>query len=76
LSHVDALRESDDNVNSYELFEDRKNDSICYSVKTFDNEKYLQAHNGSEELKRFLSELGEYIEGGADYHECNLVVAL
>lgn len=55
---------------------DRTDDGICYSVKTFDSEAALQARNQSVELKQFLDELREYIEGGADYHECTLVASL
>ena len=62
-----------DRVRSYEVYLDRNDPTVAYSLKTFSNEEDLQKHNNSVLLKAFLSELREYIEGGADYHECTRI---
>lgn len=74
--HFKALKQAGDNVRSYEVYIDRRDDTIAYSTKVFDNEADLNAHNASDELKVFLGELKEYMEGGADYHECTQLAAL
>ena len=74
--HFKALKDADDKVKSYDVYIDRKDDTLAYTVKTFDTESNLKAHNESNELERFFGELKELIEGGADYHECTQIVSL
>lgn len=74
--HFKALKASGDTVKSYEVYLDRRDDTIAYSLKTFDIEADVNAHNSSAELKDFLGELKEYIDGGADYHECRQIASL
>ena len=68
--HFDALKLEGDRVKSYEVFVDRNDPTVVFALKSFGSEEDLQKHNNSGALRAFLGELREYIEDGADYHEC------
>ncbi len=74
--HFKTLKQSGDKVRSYELYIDHEDATIAYSMKNFENEADLNAHNDSQELEVFLYELKKLLDDGADYHECTLIASL
>lgn len=71
-----ALKQSCDKVKSYEMLIDREDDTIPYSMKGFDNEEDVNAHNDSPELEVFLVYLKKLLDGSTDYYEYTQIESL